>query len=118
MKNIGIKVQGARELQKGEENDKNCPYTGSLRVHKRTYTGIVVSDKMSKTCVVEWEGRRYVTKYERYEKARTRVKAHNPPVVSAKVGDRVRIAACRPLSKTKHFVIIAVLHQGVEGEGK
>ncbi len=47
-------------------------------------------------------------RYERYEKRRTRVAAHNPPCINAKEGDKVVIAECRPLSRTKKFVIIEV----------
>jgi ribosomal protein S17 len=39
----------------------------------RTFTGIVVGDKMSKTVTVEWTRRSYIPKYERYERRRTRV---------------------------------------------
>jgi small subunit ribosomal protein S17 len=34
--------------------------------------------------------------------------AHNPPCINAKEGDVVKIAECRPLSKTKKFVVIEV----------
>ena len=45
-------------------------------------------------------------KFERYEKRRTRIKVHNPECINAKEGDIVKISECRPLSKTKNFVII------------
>ncbi len=72
----------------------------------RTFTGVVTSDSMRKTVTVEWNRRHYIPKYERYEKRRTRVKAHNPPEVDARVGDEVVIKETRPMSKTKHFTII------------
>jgi len=72
----------------------------------RTFTGVVVSDKMSKTVTVEWTRRNYIQKYERYEKRRTRVKAHNPDEIDAVEGDLVTVKETRPLSKTKHFIII------------
>ena len=61
---------------------------------------------MQDTATVEWPRRKYVSKYERYEKARTRVKAHNPKEIDAKKGDIVKLMECRPISKTKHFIII------------
>ena len=76
----------------------------SIRTRGRTFTGIVVEAKMQNTAIVEWPRKKYVLKYERYESRRTRLKAHNP--VDAKKGDIVRIAECRPISKTKHFTII------------
>lgn len=72
----------------------------------RTFTGTVISDKMSRTVTVEWTRRHYIPKYERYEKRRTRVKAHNPDDIDAQVGDIVTIKETRPLSKTKHFTVI------------
>jgi len=42
-------------------------------------------------------------------KKRSRVAAHNPVCINAKIGDKVRIAECRPISKTKAFVIIEVM---------
>ncbi len=87
-------------------NDPNCPNHGSLSLRGRTFKGIVLSEKMQKTATVEWSWKRYVQKYERYENERTRIKAHNPDCVSAKKGDLVKISECRPISKTKNFVII------------
>lgn len=61
---------------------------------------------MQETATIEWPRRKYVTKFERYEKSRTRIKAHNPKTIDAKKGDIVKIMECRPISKTKHFIII------------
>lgn len=72
----------------------------------RTFTGVVTSDSMRKTVTVEWNRRHYIPKYERYEKRRTHVKAHNPEEVDARVGDEVIIQETKPMSKTKHFTII------------
>lgn len=72
----------------------------------RTFVGKVISAKMTNTVNVEWERRSYLYKYERYQPERSRVKAHNPAEINAQVGDTVRIAECRPLSKTKKFIVI------------
>jgi ribosomal protein S17 len=64
---------------------------------------------MQHTVVVEWEGWRYIPKYERYRRTRTRLLAHNTPCINAAEGDMVLIAECRPLSKTKNFVVLKVL---------
>ena len=86
--------------------DNNCPFHGRLKCRGKIFTAVVVSTKMQKTVTVGLERRYYLPKYERYEKRRTRIKAHNPKCISAKDGDIVRISECRPLSKTKNFVII------------
>jgi small subunit ribosomal protein S17 len=64
---------------------------------------------MNATVVVEREYLHYVKKYNRYEKRRSRYHAHNTPCLNARVGDQVRIAECRPLSKTKNFVVVEVM---------
>lgn len=94
--------------------DPNCPYHGDLKVRGKTFTGTVLSDKMQKSVTVEWQGRRYVPKYERYKKIRTKLIAHNPPCLNAKEGDRVRISECKPLSKRKNFVVIEVLGEDTD----
>jgi small subunit ribosomal protein S17 len=103
IRNIGIDVNPP----KGVCEDPICPFHGTgLTLRGKSFTGKVIRSKMHKTVVVEWEWRSYVPKYERYEKKRTRIKAHNPPCISAHEGDIVVIHETRPLSKTKHFVII------------
>ena len=105
MKNIGLKVQNP----KNECTDNNCPFHGSLKCRGRTFTGTIISGKMQKTVTVEWEWKHYIRKYERYEKRRSRIKAHNPECIGAKEGDVVKIVECRPLSKTKNFVLVEIL---------
>ena len=75
----------------------------------RTFVGTVVSDKMAKSVTVQWERRIYIPKYERYTKQKSKVTAHNPESINAKQGDKVKIMQCRPLSKTKHFVVVEKL---------
>lgn len=80
-----------------------------ITVRGKTFTGKVVSAKMHKTVVVEWERRVLIPKFERYEKRRSKVKAHNPESIDAKEGDIVRIQETRPISKTKNFAVIEIL---------
>lgn len=80
--------------------------TSGLAVRGNVFVGKVVSNVFHKTCTVEWGRRHFVPKYERYEKRRTRVKVHVPESFNIAVGDTVKIGQTRPLSKTKHFVVI------------
>ena len=89
--------------------DKNCVHCGGLRARGRVFEGTVVSDKMQGTVTVQWPRQRYIPKYERYYKTKSTVQALNSPCVAAKTGDKVRIAECRPVSKTVNFVIMEVL---------
>ncbi|MEM4637596.1 MAG: 30S ribosomal protein S17 [Candidatus Woesearchaeota archaeon] len=107
IRNIGINTKKPEIVPNSK--DKNDPYFGNIRLRGRIFTGVVVSDKMMKTAVVEWPRRKYNRKYERFEVRRTRVKAHNPESINAKTGDTVRIAETRPISKTKNFVIIEIV---------
>ncbi len=86
--------------------DVDCPFHGTLSVRGQIIEGVVVSDKMQKTVVVKKEYRRYIPKYERYEWRTGRYIAHNPTCINAKVGTNVRIMECKPLAKTKSFVVI------------
>jgi len=99
---------------KTECNDPNCPFHGSLPVRGRIFEGIVVSDKMNRSVVVRRDYLWYVKKYMRYEKRKSLIHAHNPPCINAKIGDRVKIAECRPLSKTISFVVIEKLSEQKE----
>lgn len=102
--NIGLGTKPPAE----KCEDEFCPYHGSLRVRGKVLEGRVVSDKMERNVVIERERLYYLKKYERFEKRISRISAHNPPCINAKTGDRVRIAECRPLSKTVAFVVVEV----------
>jgi small subunit ribosomal protein S17 len=95
-------------FQKPKEacNDRNCPFHGNLKVRGRVLEGVVVSAKMDKTVIVQYDYLHYVPKFMRYERRRSRIPSHNPPCINAKEGDRVVIAECRPISKTVSFVIV------------
>ena len=86
--------------------DQNCPAHSSLKTRGRVLTALITSSKMRRTAGCVIERTQELKKYQRQEKRRTRLKVHNPDCVSANAGDTVRIAECRPLSKTKKFVII------------
>jgi small subunit ribosomal protein S17 len=87
-------------------DDVNCPFHGTLKIRGKKFTGTVTSTKMHKTATVTWDRKQFVKKYDRYEKRRTKIHVHNPECINAKKADKVVIAECRPISKTKSFVII------------
>ena len=101
-RNIGINVKAPTE----NCNDKYCPFHGTLPVRGQVITGVVSTAKMDNSIVVKREYMHYVPKYERYEKRTSKYVAHCPPCIKVKTGDNVRIAECRPLSKTISFVTI------------
>jgi len=104
-KNIGIEA----EKPEKECTDDKCPWHGTLSVRGRVFVGSVISSKPPKTAIIKWHYHYPLKKYQRYEKRNTRVVAYNPECIDAQKGDIVKIAECRPLSKTKTFTVIEVL---------
>ncbi len=92
--------------------DAKCPFHGHLKVRGYTMEGVVVSNKMQGTVVVQRTLLHYVPKYERYEKRKRRYLAHAPPCLKVAEGRRVRIAETRPLAKNVSFVVVENLGEG------
>jgi small subunit ribosomal protein S17 len=95
-----------------EETATPAPTTGesveerdSLR---KTRVGVVTSDKMNKTIVVEVERRVPHPRFKKIVRRTSTFHAHDEKE-EAKIGDKVRIMETRPLSKTKRWRLIEVL---------
>jgi len=73
---------------------------------KKTLTGIVISDKMQKTVVVQVERIKKHPKYQRRYKIHKKYKAHDEKQ-EYHVGDNVVIEETRPISKEKRWRVIA-----------
>jgi len=69
--------------------------------------GVVTSTKMAKTATVLVERFKSHPLYKKRIKVKKKYHAHDE--IGVKVGDRVRIQECRPISKTKRFKIIEVI---------
>ena len=104
-RNVGMR----QEEPKTDCSNYKCPFHGNLSIRGRKLTGTVISAKMRKTATIEFDRLFYLKKYERYEKRRTKLKVHNPECINAKEGDITEVMECRPISKTKNFVIIRKL---------
>lgn len=77
---------------------------------KLVLQGIVASDKMDKTIVVEIRMRKLHPLYKKYVTRSKRVKAHDEKN-DAHIGDTVRVEECRPLSKEKHWRLIEIVER-------
>jgi small subunit ribosomal protein S17 len=75
---------------------------------RATKVGRVVSDRMTKTIVVEVERRVQEAQYQRTIRRTSRFLAHDEER-KARLGDRVRIEETRPLSKSKRWRLSEVL---------
>ena len=73
---------------------------------KRIMQGVVVSDKMDKTVVVNVERKFPHPLYKKYIKRSKRYHAHDENNTH-KVGDTVSIQECRPISKTKRWEVVS-----------
>lgn len=102
-KNIGIK---GVEAPKISCSDLNCPFHGNLKIRGRIFRGKVINDKMKKGVVIEFEKIYKIPKFERFAKKKTKIRAHNPDCIKARIGDMVLIGETRPISKIKRFVVI------------
>lgn len=76
----------------------------------RSVVGRVISDKMHKTIVVEVERKVKHALYGKYMKRYSKMYAHDDEN-TCKVGDMVLIKQSRPVSKTKHWVLVQVLEK-------
>ncbi len=79
---------------------------------KRELTGIVVSDKCDKTITVRVETYKKDPKYGKRVKYSKKYAAHDEKN-EAKVGDKVKIAFTRPLSKTKRYELVEIIEKAV-----
>ena len=102
-----------KENKKNQEecNDRHCPIHGSISLRGRSFKGKIVKTDLHKTATIEFPRQFYLKKYERYEKRRSRIKAHNPECINAQIGDIVKIMETKPISKTKNFVVIEKCNQ-------
>jgi len=80
---------------------------------KSEKVGVVVSDKMQKSCVVavEWQVRNEM--YGKTERRTSKFVAHDE-TNTAKIGDRVAIIETRPLSRRKRWMVARVVTKALE----
>jgi len=80
------------------------------RNSRKTREGLVVSDKMDKTVVVEVEDRVKHALYGKVMRRSSKLKAHDENN-EAGIGDRVLVMETRPLSKTKRWRVVEILEK-------
>lgn len=80
------------------------------RNYRRTKIGVVVSDKMDKTCVVSVVSNVKHPLYKKVVKITKKFKVHDENN-DCKVGDTVEIMETRPISKTVHFRLLRIVER-------
>jgi small subunit ribosomal protein S17 len=88
----------------------NTEQTQEARNARKVREGLVVSDKMAKTIVVQLEDRKKHALYGKVLRSTTKVKVHDEEN-TAGVGDRVQIMETRPLSATKRWRLVEILEK-------
>ena len=89
---------------------ENTETTQEARGRRKVREGLVVSDKMAKTIVVQLEDRKKHALYGKVLRSTTKVKVHDEQN-TAGVGDRVQIMETRPLSATKRWRLVEILEK-------
>jgi small subunit ribosomal protein S17 len=82
----------------------------ATRNNRKTRDGVVISNKMEQTAVVAIIERVRHPKYEKFVNRTKKLYAHDE-TNDVHVGDRVRVAETRPMSKTKRWRIVEVLER-------
>lgn len=77
---------------------------------KLVLQGVVTSDKMEKTIVLEIMMRKLHPLYKKYVTRSKKVKAHDEKN-EAHVGDTVRVEECRPFSRDKRWRLIEIVER-------
>ncbi len=80
------------------------------RGYRKVRVGLVVSDKMDKTIVVEVEDRVKHALYGKVLRRTNKLKAHDE-ANTAGIGDRVEIMETRPTSATKRWRLVSVVEK-------
>ncbi len=106
-------AKAAEEPAGSEEPEKmsaETTETAARSSSRRTLIGVVTSDKMTKTVVVQVSRRVRSEQYKKYMTKRVKYKAHNEnPEIH--VGDRVEIVESRPLSKDKRWRVARLVEK-------
>lgn len=80
------------------------------QTNKKVFTGLVVSDKMDKTVVVQVTTKVLHPLYKKYVTSSKKYKAHDENN-EAGLGDTVRIIECRPISKHKKWTMTEIVEK-------
>jgi small subunit ribosomal protein S17 len=79
--------------------------------NRRRITGVVTSNKMEKTVVVEISRTYRHPLYKKVVHTRKNIMAHD--LLGCEVGDHVRIVESRPISRHKHWVVEEILRRDI-----
>jgi small subunit ribosomal protein S17 len=95
----------AKKIEK--KNIEEDKFSSGISIRGRKFQGTVIR-KFDKRVTIEFERVRYVKKYKRYSKAKTKIHAYLPENLKEEInlGDYIQVQECRPLSKIIHAVVV------------
>jgi len=82
--------------------------------NRRRMTGVVTSNKMTKTVVVEISRSYRHPLYKKVVHTSKRVKAHDE--LDCQIGDEVKLVASKPISREKHWVVESIIKREIRTE--
>jgi len=82
--------------------------------NRRRMTGVVTSNKMTKTVVVEISRKYRHPLYKKVVHSSKRVKAHDE--LECQIGDQVKLVSSKPISREKHWVVESIIKREIRTE--
>ncbi|MGB7876204.1 MAG: 30S ribosomal protein S17 [Anaerolineales bacterium] len=82
--------------------------------NRRRMTGVVTSNKMTKTVVVEITRTYRHPLYKKVVHSSKRIKAHDE--LDCQIGDEVKLVASKPISREKHWVVESIIKREIRTE--
>lgn len=93
-------------------NEQNSTSEAETRNLRKVMRGIVTSNKMQKTIVVQVDRKVRHPIYEKFVSRRTKLYAHDEQA-EAQIGDTVEVMQTRPLSKLKRWRLVRIVQKAV-----
>src|SRR3989338_6399975 len=90
-------------------DDRHCPFHGELKVRGRIFIGTAIRSVFHKSTIIEFPRKFYLPKFERFEKRRSRIPIHIPPMNNISKGDTGQGMESKAIPKTKNLVAVEVM---------
>lgn len=88
-----------------------------MRDRRRLVTGVITSDKMEQTIIVNVERSYRHPLYDKVVRSHRKYVAHDP-ANEGKTGDTVTIRECRPMSRTKRWMLESIVERAEQLPGE
>ncbi len=102
-----------QEMKNAEETGKVIVRGRPISLRGRRFEGYVIR-KFNKRVTIEFVRMKFIKKYERYTKTKTKIHAYLPESMKEQIdiGDYIQVAECRPISKIVNFIVEKKIRRG------